>query len=137
MFEQSNLPEPTNSLSDWAVRAGFALLFISAGAEKFGSNSGWTQLFQQIGVGQWFRYFTGVVEIVGAAFLLIPWTVTAGVALLACTLAVAALLWIFRLGHPGNAVVSGAFLGALVIYWCARRNRQAYRERSAEEEVAR
>lgn len=137
MFEQSNLPEPRNNLGDWAVRAGFALLFISAGAEKFGSNSGWTEIFQQIGLGQWFRYFTGVVEVLGAALLLTPWTVTAGIALLACTMAVAALLWIFRLGHPGNAVVSGALLGALVLYWWGRRNRQAYFDRSAEEDVAR
>jgi len=123
MFEQSNLPEPRNTIGDWAVRGGFALLFVSAGAEKFGSSGGWIQIFQQIGIGQWFRYFTGVVELLGAALLLIPWTITAGVALLACTMLSAALLWIFRLGHPGNAVFSGAFLGGLVAYWWNRRSR--------------
>ena len=125
MFEQSAGPEPRNPIADWAMRGGFALLFFSAGWEKFDSTPGgtWAQLFQQIGLGQWFRYFTGVVEILGAALLLIPWTVPAGLFLLASTMLSAALLWIFRLGHPGNAIFSGAFLAGLAAYWWNRRNR--------------
>jgi hypothetical protein len=35
----------------------------------------------------------------------------------------AALLWIFVLGHPGNAIFCSAFLGGLVACWWSRRNR--------------
>jgi putative oxidoreductase len=123
MFEQSSVAESRNRIADWALRGGFTLLFLSAGGEKFGSSGGWTEIFQEIGFGQWFRYFTGAVEVLGAVLLLIPWTITAGLALLACTMLSAALLWIFRLHHPGNAVFSGAFFCALVAYWWSRRNR--------------
>jgi len=46
------------SAADWTTRAAIALAFASFGVEKlFGSN--WVPLFAQIGLGQWFRYFTG------------------------------------------------------------------------------
>jgi putative oxidoreductase len=123
MFEQSSVPEPRNTIGDWAVRGGFAVLFVSAGAEKFGSSGGWVELFQQIGFGDWFRYFTAVLEVLGAVLLLIPWTVTAGLALLGCIMFSAALLWIFRLGHPANAIFSAAFFGSLAAFWWTRRSR--------------
>src|SRR5215472_16740750 len=91
MFEQSSLPEASNPIADWAVRGGFALLFLSAGAEKFGSGGGWVEMFQEIGFGDWFRYFTGVVEVLGAVLLLIPKTATAGLSLLGSTMLCAAL----------------------------------------------
>ena len=121
MFEQSSLPEARNPMADWAVRGGFALLFLTAGWEKFGTSGEWVEMFLQIGFGDWFRYFTGVVEVLGAVLLLIPKTVTAGLALLACTMFCAALLWIFRLGHPGNAVFDLGFFAALAGLWWYRR----------------
>ena len=83
MFEQANV-EPRNALGDWILRGGIAVLFVLFGAEKFSStpDSPWVNLFQQIGAGQWFRYFTGIVEVLGSVLLLIPWTVAAGLALL-------------------------------------------------------
>ena len=112
-------------MGDWALRGGIALFFFVFGAEKFNSEPGsqWVEIFRQIGIGQWFRYFTGVVEVLGAALVLIPRTATAGLGLLACTMLSAALLWIFVLGHPGNSVICGAFLAGLVGCWYARRSR--------------
>jgi len=49
-------------------------------------------LFQQIGVGQRFCYYTDVVEVLGGLLVLIPRMVTAGLALLVCTVASAALI---------------------------------------------
>ena len=122
MFEQSTVSE-RNPVGDWAVRGGIALFFIVFGLEKFDPESDWVSLFQQIGIGQWFRYFTGVVEVVGGVLVVIPRTVTAGLALLACTMLTAALLWIFVLGRPGNAVFAGTFLAGLVGCWWTRRSR--------------
>ena len=123
MFEQANAPAERNAISDWVMRGGIALLFTSAGAEKFTPE--WVTLFQQIGFGQSFRYFTGVVEILGAALVLIPWTVTAGLALLACTMASAALLLIFVVGHPADSVFSGALFIALTLFGWNRRKHDA------------
>ena len=36
------------------------------------------KFFDQVGVGQWFRYFTGLVEVFGALLVLIPKTAQAG-----------------------------------------------------------
>ena len=123
MFEQSSV-SARNPIGDWAVRGGFALLFLMAGIDKFDSSpdSEWVRMFQQIGIGQWFRYFTGVVEVVGAALLLIPRVAAAGLFLLSCTMLTAALLWIFVLGHPGNSVVCGGLMAGLVAYWWSRRS---------------
>ena len=121
MFEA--IGERRNVLSDWMFRAAIALVFVLEGIEKFsaGPHSSWVRLFQQIGVGQWFRYFTGAVEVLGAVLVLIPWTVTAGLALLACTMAAATLIVLFVIG-PADSIFPGMFLvGLAAFYWNRRR----------------
>jgi hypothetical protein len=56
--------EPRSAVPDLAVRVGVAGLFLALGLDKFSSspNSHWVVIFEQIHAGQWFRYFTGVVE---------------------------------------------------------------------------
>ena len=120
MFEQASRPEPRSVLTDWILRAGIAGAFALFGMEKF-TDPQWVKTFQQIGLGQWFRIFTGAVEIAGGALVLIPWTVSAGLALLACTMFSAALIWIFVLGPGANAIIPGAFGAALVLFWLNRR----------------
>jgi uncharacterized membrane protein YphA (DoxX/SURF4 family) len=120
MFEQAASRDSRNALTDWILRGGIAVAFAAFGAEKF-TDPQWVKTFQQIGFGQWFRYFTGVVEILGGLLVLLPWTVTAGLALLACTMFSAALIWIFVLGQGANAIIPGAFGMALVLFWVNRR----------------
>jgi uncharacterized membrane protein YphA (DoxX/SURF4 family) len=123
VFEQASAPAQRNVIGDWVLRGGIALFFVSAGADKF--TSGWVQLFQEIGFGQWFRYFTGVVEILGGVLVFIPWTVNVGLALLACTMASAALLLIFVVGHPADSVFSAAiFIGLALVWWNRRSEHQ-------------
>lgn len=50
----------------WIASILLALVFLSEGAAKFRESRLWVQMFDQIGPGQWFRYFTGVVEVSGA-----------------------------------------------------------------------
>ncbi len=111
MFEQASVDQPRKVAVDWALRGGIALAFAVFGADKFPSagSSSWVKLFGEIGFGQGFRYFTGVVEVLGGVLVLIPWTVTAGLALLACTMASAALILTLVLGRPGDSIVSGLF----------------------------
>ena len=125
MFEQASLREPRNVLGDWILRLGIALIFVLFGAEKFSSSpeSPWVKLFQQIGIGQWFRVFTGVVEVLGGVLVLIPPTITAGVALLACTMSSAAIILIFVLGRPADSIFSASLFIGLAIFWWTRRSR--------------
>ena len=71
-------------ISDWMIRGGVALVFVLFGFEKFPSrpDAQWVRLFQEIGVGRWFRYLTGVAEVAGALLILLPKTARAGFALL-------------------------------------------------------
>jgi len=125
MFEQANLRAPRNALGDWLLRGGIAVVFVLFGAEKFPSDPGspWVKLFQQIGAGQWFRYFTGVMEVLGGVLVLILWTVTAGLALLACTMAAAVLILVFVIGRPADSIFAGCFFMALAAFWWNRRSR--------------
>jgi hypothetical protein len=59
MFEEAST-ESHSALSSWMSRGAVSVAFIFFGVDKF--SPGWVQLFQQIGIGQWFRYFTGVGE---------------------------------------------------------------------------
>jgi putative oxidoreductase len=119
MFEQASQGEPRNSLSEWMSRGAIAVFFFAVGLDKFGNS--WVKFFDQLGIGQWFRYFTGIVEIAGGALVLIPATVTLGLGLLACTMASAALILIFVIHRPQDSVFSGALLIGLIAYWWNRR----------------
>jgi putative oxidoreductase len=120
MFEQTTSSDSRNGFSDWMMRGAVALLFILIGADKF--TPGWVALFQQIGLGQWFRYFTGVVEVLGGFLVLIPRTASLGLAILASTMASAALILTFIIHHPQDSVFSGALLVGLGIFWWNRRD---------------
>jgi uncharacterized membrane protein YphA (DoxX/SURF4 family) len=124
MADLTLLPEETHSrvnLADWMIRLGVAIVFLIAGAEKLSAtnpNSHWVSMFNQIGLGEWFRYFTGVVEVLGAALILIPRTVLMGVALLAVIMAVAAVIVFFVLGQRGESLFPALiFLGLLALAW--------------------
>jgi len=125
MFEQANLRESRSALVDWILRGAIAVAFALFGVEKFPSapDSPWVRLFQQIGAGQWFRYFAGVVEVVGGVLVLIPRTATAGLALLACTMASAVLILVFVIGRPADSIVAGGFFIGLAAFLWSRRSR--------------
>lgn len=122
MFEQATSANSRIVLVDWALRGAIAAAFLAFGLDKF-RGAEWAGLFQQIGIGAWFRYFTGVVEIVGGVLVLIPRTVTAGLWLLACTMASAALILALVIGRPGDSVIPAVFFLCLVLFWLSRRER--------------
>jgi putative oxidoreductase len=112
---------PRVNIGDWMIRLGVAIVFLIAGAEKFSAtnpNSHWVSMFTRIGLGEWFRYFTGVVEVLGAALILIPRTVLIGVALLAVAMAGAAVIVFFVLGQRGESLFPALILiGLLALGW--------------------
>src|SRR6185503_429994 len=70
----------------WVLQFVTAVVFLMAG---FGTLSGYPMMvetFEKIGLGQWFRYVTGVIEVASAILLLIPRLTPIGAALLLCTM---------------------------------------------------
>src|ERR1700751_5097167 len=63
---------PRRRICTWVLQAIVATAFFAAGAAKLAGAAYMVQLFEQIGLGQWFRYATGVVEVVGALALIAP-----------------------------------------------------------------
>ena len=118
MVDFQLVPEETRSRQDvvitWILRVSVAAVFVSIGTSKFGASSTWVKLFEQIGFGQWFRYLTGVLQIAGAALVVIPRTFLLGIGLLACTMAGAVLIWIVRFGAPANAIIPAVALVGLI-----------------------
>jgi putative oxidoreductase len=122
VFEQANSGEARNVLGDWILRIGIGVAFVFIGWEKFPNGTEWVGLFQQIGLGQWFRYFTGAVEILGGILVSVPSTANAALAPLASTMAAAALIHVVILGHPGNCIIPGVFTLGLAAGWWIRRS---------------
>jgi uncharacterized membrane protein YphA (DoxX/SURF4 family) len=58
----------------WALKIIVAALFIAAAGAKLAGVQQMVDEFNQIGLGQWFRYCTGVTEMMAGILLLVPAT---------------------------------------------------------------
>ena len=107
----------------WVVRVVVAAVFVFIGATKLSTNPNgiWVKLFDDIGLGQWFRYFTGAMQAGGAVLMLTRWTLTLGAAMIACTMVGAAIVDAFVVHEPGFAFFPLALLGIVVSVWYACR----------------
>ena len=110
------------NLTLWVLQGLLALVFLYSGASKFSSHGiFWIELFAKIRIGQWFRYFTGGLEVICAVLLLIPRTSAIAAALLACTMAGAILTHLFILRDGHAAVLPGLPLVILIAVAWKRR----------------
>jgi uncharacterized membrane protein YphA (DoxX/SURF4 family) len=116
-------PTRISILLTWAARVAVAAAFAFIGLTKFNDNprSEWVKVFDQIGFGQWFRYFTGGVQLAGALFIMIPRTMTIGAFLLACTMISAMVVDIVVMHAAGFALLPGALLGVVIATWFTGR----------------
>lgn len=104
----------------WALQIVSAGMFLMAGTLKLSGNPMMVQMFGVIGVGQWFRYLTGSIEVVGAALLLIPALASYGAAVLAITMVGAIITHLFIVG--GNPAVPIVLLASTATIAWARRS---------------
>jgi putative oxidoreductase len=103
------------NLTLWVLQGLLALMFLYSGASKFSARGiFWIELFARIGMGEWFRYFTGSLEVVCAVLLLIRRTSAIAAALLACAMAGAILTHLFILRDGYAAVLPGFPLAILI-----------------------
>src|SRR5918992_5295386 len=56
----------------WALQVFLALQFAMGGLAKVFGDPAMVEMFATIGVGQWFRYAVGALELAGAVGVLIP-----------------------------------------------------------------
>lgn len=118
---------PTQRRIVWGVRILLALAFGAAGAAKLAGVPQMVQVFDAIGAGQWFRYLTGAVEIVGAVLVLLPAAGFFGALLLAATMVGAVATHLVLIG---GSPVPAAVLGLLSAF-VAWRLRPAFRPGAA------
>jgi len=81
------------------------VFFLVGGAKLIGRHD-MIELFRYIGVGQWLRYVTGVFEVAGAAFMVIPLASGASAVLLGIIMISATLIELFVLRRPPIAAMA-------------------------------
>jgi putative oxidoreductase len=120
-FHVDDEPTAVGIVLAWTARVGVVAAFVFIGATKFDNNprGQWVKIFEQIGWGQWFRYFTGAVQVTGALLMLTPWTLTIGAFLLACTMIGAMIVDIVVVRAVGFAFLPLVLLGVIVATWFA------------------
>ena len=62
----------TGLIALWIVQLALAGMFLLAGGSKLLGVPAMVALFDAIGIGQWFRYVTGLIEVGSAMALLVP-----------------------------------------------------------------
>ena len=93
------------------VKVLLTLAFLAAGIGKLIGAPMMVETFDTIGLGQWFRYVTGIVEVGGAVLLWVPRRLSWGAALLGATMVGAVLAHVVLLGI--DTVLPSVVLGLL------------------------
>jgi len=91
----------------WILQIAAAGMFLMVGFLKLSGDPQLVGLFEAIGLGQWFRYLTGTLEVAGAFLLLIPRTSGLGAIMLAGVMTCAVVTHVF--------IVGGSPLGAIIL----------------------
>jgi putative oxidoreductase len=112
-------PGKARIITAWVIQGTLAAAFVAAGTAKLAGVPMMIQVFDAIGLGQWFRIVTALVEIIGAIALLTPGFAALGALWLAVTMFFATLTHLFIL-HTG-AAPAVLLLGLnLAVLWLRR-----------------
>jgi len=104
----------------WLTQVALALLFLMAGGSKLAGVPAMVTMFDAIGVGQWFRYATGVIEVTSGIALLVPSAAIFGALLLIPTMLGAIVINLFVV--PTSPVMPLLLLlAAAAVAWVRRR----------------
>lgn len=120
---------PRLDVLDWSLRIALALAFVYFGADKFNNPRMWIRVFDQIGFGQWFRYTTGVLELLGGILLLLPPATPIAVVLLLSAMVGALLVHIFVIGvNPASVLVIILAAAVLFVGWRRRASLAVFKD---------
>lgn len=98
------------------VKALLTLAFVAAGLAKLSGQEMMVATYDAIGVGQWFRYLTGIIEVGAAVLLWLPGRQWLGAGLLVCTMIGAVLAHVLILGPSLVPALILGILSAIVLY---------------------
>ena len=102
------------------IRIFLTLVFVGAGGAKLAGVDMMVAVYETLGVGQWFRYVTGIVEVGSALLLWLPGKQASGAGLLVCTMIGALFANLFLLNSGALLAIILGGLSAVVLF--------AYRE---------
>jgi putative oxidoreductase len=116
-YAEKSQPSKALNITFWVLQVLLAAAFLISGATKVAGTQMHVATFEDIGLGQWFRYVTGFVEMVFAFLVLIPKTAVLGAALLVATMICAVTTHLLLIGgSPLPAVVLLAIAGLVAWY---------------------
>jgi len=90
----------------WSLKVLLAAVFLAAGGAKLAGVPMMVENFEHLGLGQWFRYVTGTLEVIGAVVILLPAAIMVG----------ATLAHIFAIPGPSLPAIVLFVLSALVVF---------------------
>jgi putative oxidoreductase len=100
----------------WFLSGLLALAFIAAGASKLAGAAAMVEVFDRVGFGQWFRYFTGLLEVAAGIGLLISRYSFYAAVVLAIVMVGAVIAHVTVLGSSPAAPVLLFFLTGTIAY---------------------
>ena len=109
----------TGLVALWAVQIALAGMFLLAGSSKLLGAPAMVGLFDAIGIGQWFRYVTGLIEVSSAVALLVPSFAVFGASALVTTMIGAVATHLFIIGGS-PAMPAILLIGSAVVVWARR-----------------
>ena len=103
----------------WGLQVVLAGMFLLAGGSKLAGATPMVALFDAVGIGQWFRYVTGAIEVVSSVALLVPSLAAFGAVSLVATMTGAVASHLFLIG--GSPALPALMLfGSVVVAWARR-----------------
>ena len=101
----------------WVLQIGAAAMFLMAGYGKLSGDPAMVKMFDTVGLGQWFRYLTGALEVIGAILLLTPWCSGLGALLLVAVMLGAVTSHLFILGGSPMMAIVLLLVTAIIAWW--------------------
>lgn len=116
-------PGRAKNIALWVLQIVCAVMFLVSGALKLAGVEKMVEMFAALGFGQWFRYFTGIVEVLGAVALVIPAIAGLAARALAVVMVCAVIAHLAVLGgSPLAAIILLVLVGIIAL---GRRERAA------------
>jgi putative oxidoreductase len=103
----------------WTLQILCGLMFVFAGGTKLAGQQHMVETFQVIGLGQWFRYLTGLIEVGGGLLLFVPALAFYAASALVVTMVGAVITHLFIIG--GSPVAAFVLLVATATIAYLRR----------------
>lgn len=119
VIDTSSYPSRAYTVALWILQGLVAVFLFFSAIMKLTGAEDMVLLFESIGIGQWFRYVTGVIQAVGVALLVAPRFAPFGALLLAATMGGAVITHLFVIG--GSALIPFVLFALLLgIAWARR-----------------